>query len=238
MAGYAAILFLLSMATTAHCSWISGGAPPPVKAGDYVPLGDDLLDIPSPVSEPGSNDALALEEIDYAAYAAAAAGSGGEGKGSTTDMPAANGEKRILQEKETSKDMFIIQGKVYCDPCRIQIPTKISYPLAGTKVSLVCHKADTDEESYRVDGESDAKGKYRLEAVGDHAEEICEIVVSESPDPNCPELMDDENHVKVSLTNKHGLKGKGRYANPLGFMASDADPRCKEALDELGFTGI
>ncbi|KAI7750248.1 hypothetical protein M8C21_015957 [Ambrosia artemisiifolia] len=228
MVGYTTILVLLCMAATTQCSWISRGAPPLVKAGDGMILGDNLLDIPSPVSGPGANDALELEEIDYPAP-----GPGDGGKGSNAGTRLVNGEKFILQRKESIEDMFIVQGKIYCDPCRIQIPTKISYPLAGTKVSLVCYKADTGKESYRVDGISDEKGKYRLEAHGDHAEEMCEIIVDKSPDPNCPEVMDDENHVKISLTNKHGLKGKGRYANPLGFMVTNADPRCKEALDEL-----
>lgn len=192
-------------------------------------LGDDLLDIPSPISEPEPDDDFDIEEAEDVPLE----------ESSIASMPSANEEESILQEKDiVPDDTFIIQGKVYCDPCRIQIPTKISYPLPHTKVTLVCHKADSDEESYRVEGSSDEKGKYTLDAVGDHAEEICEIIVSESPDPNCPELMDDENNVRVSLTNKHGIKGKGRYANPLGFMVTSADPRCKEALDELGFTVV
>ncbi|KAI3801040.1 hypothetical protein L1987_29141 [Smallanthus sonchifolius] len=245
MADYTNILVLLtiilSSATITRCSWISRGGPPLVRVGDYIPLGDDLMDIPSPEKDEivtGPNDDFDLEEAGYVAQ-----GPDDKfmirGKRSIADMPAANGKEFTLQGKDTvSEDTFIIQGKVYCDLCRIQIQTKISYPLANTKVTLVCHKAENDEESYRVEGSSDDKGKYILNVVGDHAEEICEIIVSESPDPNCPELMDDENNVRVSLTNKHGIKGKGRYANPLGFMVTNADPRCKEALDELGFTVI
>ncbi|KVI12392.1 anther-specific protein LAT52-like [Cynara cardunculus var. scolymus] len=166
-----------------------------------------------------------------------------EEKGSIAEGPAAADKERVmrLQLKESAPadgQGFIVQGKVYCDPCRIQFPTKISYPLPNTKVSLLCHKEETDEETYRLEGTSDDKGKYTLKAVGDHADEVCEISVSESPDPKCPELMDDENHVRVSLTNKQGAKGNARLANPLGFMVTDADPRCKEVLDELGFTGI
>lgn len=240
MVDYTTPLVLLSMVlymvTMARSSWISGGGPPPASVGeDYV--GDYFADAPSPANNltvqekdelaPGPSDDLMTEENDEIA------------PGPIEDFMI-QGKSSIIQEKESvpdNGDTFIIQGKVYCDPCRIQFPTKISYPLPNTKITLVCHKV-TGEETYRVEGSSDDKGKYALNAVGDHAEEVCEITVSDSPDPNCPELMDDENHVKVSLTNKHGAKGKGRYANPLGFMTTNADPRCKESLEELGFTGI
>nr|GEU90058.1 olee1-like protein [Tanacetum cinerariifolium] len=233
------VLIILSMATTTRCSWISGGAPPPASTGDDYTIGDDYIS-PSPGGSvksskdngvsPGPSDE-STEENDEDDDEAAA------GPDSEFMVQEKSTEPNSKEDEPAGGESFIIQGKVYCDPCRIQFPTKISYALAGTKISLVCHK-ETGEETYRVEGESDRKGKYTIEAVGDHADEICEITVSQSPDPNCPELMDDENHVRVSLTNKHGAKGRGRYANPLGFMVMDADPRCKEALDELGFTGI
>ncbi|XP_071721730.1 olee1-like protein [Rutidosis leptorrhynchoides] len=215
MVDYRARLVVLSIllltATTARSSWMNGGAPSPsITEGDYVTSPDDLMNDDDAVS-PGPSNIEGKKLIES--------------------------HRKVLVSQEKDDNTFVIQGKVYCDPCRIQFPTKISYALAGTKVTLVCHK-ENGEESYKFEGESDQKGKYTLNAVGDHADEICEITVNESPDPNCPDIMDDENHVRVSLTNKHGAKGKGRYANPLGFMVKDVDPRCKEALDELGFTGV
>ncbi|KAI3773041.1 hypothetical protein L6452_04238 [Arctium lappa] len=298
MADYATLLVLLSMAATARCSWISGGAPPPASIGDFEILGDELLDPLAPASKhlaeekdevapgPGGDFVIQRKHEEEEDEDAPESPSGGkdeededapespssgkdeededapgpssdekdevapgpndettvEEKSSIADSPGASGEqlKRLRLKESVPADgtKFIVQGKVYCDPCRIQFPTKISYPLSNTKVILLCHKEETDEETYRLEAKSDDKGKYTLNAVGDHADEVCEITVSESPDPKCPELMDDENHVRVSLTNKQGAKGNARLANPLGFMVTDADPRCKEVLDELGFTGI
>ncbi|KAI3783013.1 hypothetical protein L2E82_13075 [Cichorium intybus] len=250
MANHTTLLVLsfvvLSMVTIGRCSWISGGAPPPASVGDYMELGDELTDRPSP-SPNGDSITQGKDELAPGPTPKEADGPGpaGEfmiqGKRYIWEGFGDVGGDFINQNKESvppNEDTFIIQGKVYCDPCRIQFPTKISFALAGTKVILVCHKVNSDEETYRVEGMTDEKGNYKITAVGDHAEEICEITVTDSPDINCPELMDDENHVRVSLTNKHGVKGKGRFANPLGFMSEVADPRCKEALDELGFTGI
>ncbi|KAF5782399.1 putative allergen Ole e 1 [Helianthus annuus] len=138
----------------------------------------------------------------------------------------------------TSKESFIVQGKVYCDPCRIQFPTKLSYPLPNTKVVLRCTNRDTGAQTYTAEGKTDAKGMYTLNATGDHEEEICDVRIKESPNSKCPELMDDESIARVSLTDKNGVRGKARMANPIGFMVKEIDPRCKEVLAEIGIIGI
>lgn len=242
MANYATLLLLsfiaLSMATIAHCGWISGGAPPPATIGD-VDLPDESASGPSSESDTPEQDGLApgpADEFTTQDKRAIWEGFGGVGGDFINTGQEEGKEEGKDAVPSGPQSTFIIQGSVYCDPCRIQFPTKISFPLAGVKVVLACHKENSDVETYRVEGMSDQKGKYVITAVGDHAEEICEISVSDSPEINCPELMDDENHVRVSLTNKHGIKGRGRFANPLGFMAEAADPRCKEVLAELGFT--
>ncbi|XP_071686254.1 pollen allergen Sal k 5.0101-like [Rutidosis leptorrhynchoides] len=135
-------------------------------------------------------------------------------------------------------ESFNIQGKVYCDPCRIQFPIKISYPVPSTKVILRCRNRESGVETVKMEGMSDANGMYSLTAKGDHEEEICEVRVTESPDAKCPEIMDDESSARVSLTDKNGVRGKSRMANPIGFMVKDIDPRCKEILAEIGITGI
>lgn len=135
-------------------------------------------------------------------------------------------------------ESFMVQGKVYCDPCRIQFPTKISYPVPNTKVILRCRERESGVETAKMEGTSDANGMYSLTATGDHEEEICEVRVTESPDGKCPEVMDDESSARVSLTDKNGVRGNTRMANPIGFMVKDIDPRCKEILAEIGIMGI
>ncbi|XP_076924232.1 anther-specific protein LAT52-like [Bidens hawaiensis] len=138
----------------------------------------------------------------------------------------------------TDDGSFIVQGKVYCDPCRIQFPTKISYPVPNTKVTLQCRKRENGAETAKVEGKTDSSGMYRITATGDHEEEICDVRVTESPDKKCPEVMDDESVARVSLTDKDGVRGNTRKANPIGFMVKEIDPRCKEILAEIGITGI
>ncbi|KAL7599114.1 anther-specific protein LAT52 [Lactuca sativa] len=138
----------------------------------------------------------------------------------------------------SSGEAFVVQGKVYCDPCRIQFPTKISYPIPNAKVVLVCRAREQSGESYNVEGTSDANGMYSITATGDHEEEICDVHVTESPDSKCPEVMDDERSARVSLTDKNGVRGNSRAANPIGFMVKEVDPRCKEILAEIGIIGL
>ncbi|KAI3682668.1 hypothetical protein L1987_82819 [Smallanthus sonchifolius] len=135
-------------------------------------------------------------------------------------------------------ESFIVQGKVYCDPCRIQFPTKLSYPVPNTKVVLRCRERESGTETTKIEGKSDANGMYNIAATGDHEEEICDVRITESPDSKCPEVMDDESSARVSLTDKNGVRGKIRMANPIGFMVKEIDPRCKEILAEIGITGI
>ncbi|KAL4588103.1 hypothetical protein LXL04_000982 [Taraxacum kok-saghyz] len=135
-------------------------------------------------------------------------------------------------------ESFVVEGKVYCDPCRIQFPTKLSYPLANAKVVLVCREREQTAESYKVEGTSDANGRYTITATGDHEEEICDVNVTESPDSKCPEIMDDERSARVSLTDKNGVRGNIREANPIGFMVKEVDPRCKEILADIGIIGL
>ncbi|KAK1428375.1 hypothetical protein QVD17_17208 [Tagetes erecta] len=135
-------------------------------------------------------------------------------------------------------ESFVVQGKVYCDPCRIQFPTKLSYPVPNTKVVLRCRERESGGETCKLEGTSDANGMYSITAVGDHEEEICDVRITESPDSKCPEVMDDESIARVSLTDKNGVRGKTRMANPIGFMVKEIDPRCKEILAEIGIIGI
>ncbi|GJZ17052.1 olee1-like protein [Tanacetum coccineum] len=135
-------------------------------------------------------------------------------------------------------ESFLIQGKVYCDPCRIQFPTKISYPVPNTKVILECRERESGKETKKIEGTTDSNGMYSITASGDHEEEICDVKVTKSPDQKCPEVMDDESSARVSLTDKNGVRGNTRQANPIGFMVKEIDPRCKEILEEIGIMGI
>ncbi|XP_024973822.1 anther-specific protein LAT52-like [Cynara cardunculus var. scolymus] len=156
------------------------------------------------------------------------------GRGNTT---AASPTPAPAPAPSNGGESFVVQGKVYCDPCRIQFPTKISYPVPNTKVILSCRERENDAETFTVEGTCDSNGMYSITASGDHEEEICDVRVTESPDKKCPEVMDDESSSRVSLTDKNGVRGKTRMANPIGFMVKEVDPRCKDILAEIGIMG-
>ncbi|KAK9057361.1 hypothetical protein SSX86_022196 [Deinandra increscens subsp. villosa] len=155
-----------------------------------------------------------------------------------TTATSTNGSSPVSAPSTPDGESFVVQGKVYCDPCRIQFPTKISYPVPNTKVVLRCRERESGAETTKLEGRSDANGMYSITATGDHEEEICDVRITESPDSKCPEVMDDESIARVSLTDKNGVRGKTRAANPIGFMVKEIDPRCKEILAEIGIMGI
>ncbi|XWS19698.1 hypothetical protein CRYUN_Cryun31cG0038300 [Craigia yunnanensis] len=138
-----------------------------------------------------------------------------------------------------STPQFFVEGKVYCDNCRAQFVTRISKYMEGAKVRLECKDLEGGKLTYFVDGETDASGTYRLKVEGDHEEEICEVALIESSDPECSEI-DKENYLRksarVSLTKENGISSDSRISNPLGFMVKERVPECTEVLRELGIT--
>ncbi|XP_038883605.1 olee1-like protein [Benincasa hispida] len=140
-----------------------------------------------------------------------------------------------------SKDRFFIEGKVYCDTCRIQFFTRISKFLEGAKVKLVCRdEANAANKTFTGEAVTDKTGEYRIEVDGDHEEEICEVSLMESADKECSEIPTDGygHFARISITGNDGITDPVRQANPLGFMVKNALPQCKEVLRELGFDDV
>ncbi|XVE88199.1 hypothetical protein DITRI_Ditri19aG0049600 [Diplodiscus trichospermus] len=129
---------------------------------------------------------------------------------------------------------------------RGQFVTRISKYMAGNTL-LVWHKQvrrcgwSAETATHSVDGETDVSGTYQLKVEGDHEEEICEVALVESSDPECAEI-DKENYLKksarIGLTRDNGITSDSRLANanPLGFMVKKRWPECAEVLRELGIT--
>ncbi|EOY28007.1 hypothetical protein QUC31_012799 [Theobroma cacao] len=136
-------------------------------------------------------------------------------------------------------EQFFVEGKVYCDNCRAQFVTKISKYMAGAQVRLECRDREGGDITYSVDGETDESGTYHIKVEGDHEEEICEVSLVQSSDPECSEI-DKENFLRksarISLTKYSGITSDSRLANPLGFMVKKPLPECTEVLRELGIT--
>ncbi|XP_023886608.1 olee1-like protein [Quercus suber] len=140
----------------------------------------------------------------------------------------------LLNLAQATSETFFVEGKVYCDTCRVQFETKISQPLADSKVRLECRKREGGELTYSFDGTTNSTGIYRLPVDGDHEEEICEVVALKSSRADCSDLMAGYERARITLTNKNGLASIARYPNPLGFMVKEALPSCLEILAEMG----
>jgi hypothetical protein len=110
---------------------------------------------------------------------------------------------------------------------------------AGAKVGLECKDREGGSLIYSSEAETDESGTYRLPVDGDHEEEICEVVLKKSSDPECGEVSKDpflKKSARISLTKNNGISSPVRLANPLGFMKKTPLPGCTEALRELGMT--
>ncbi|KAG6594549.1 hypothetical protein SDJN03_11102, partial [Cucurbita argyrosperma subsp. sororia] len=137
----------------------------------------------------------------------------------------------------SEKDRFFVDGRVYCDTCRIQIITRISTFLEGAKVKLECRKEEGGNVTLSREAETDNNGKYRIEVEGDREEEICEVSLVKSSEEECSELPSDgfAHRARVSITANNGITSPVRQANPLGFMRKESDPGCKEVVRQLGY---
>ncbi|XP_015899170.3 olee1-like protein [Ziziphus jujuba] len=133
-----------------------------------------------------------------------------------------------------ASEHFFVEGKVYCDTCRVQFVTRVSEYLPGAKVRLECRQRNDSTLTYSTEGETDKNGVYTLPVDGDHEEEICEVKALKSPREDCNEhFADYDQKARVVLTDKTGVTNIARYASPLGFMKKEALPVCAEVLKEL-----
>jgi len=135
-----------------------------------------------------------------------------------------------------AEDTFFVEGKVYCDTCRVEFETKLSEPIKGATVNLECRNRTVDGSiTYSQETVTDESGKYSFPVEGDHEEEICEVRVIKSPRADCNEYMEAWKKARVVLTKKDGVLQPLRFANSLGFLKKEAVPGCAEVLKAMGF---
>lgn len=102
-------------------------------------------------------------------------------------------------------------------------------------VRLECKNETTDEITVTKECLTNSTGQYRIVVDGDHGEELCEVSLVKSSDPNCNELLNGSiNSDQVTLTDKDGVIQKDRYANPLGFATKEALSQCTAVLIKMG----
>ncbi|GAU32070.1 hypothetical protein TSUD_53380 [Trifolium subterraneum] len=139
----------------------------------------------------------------------------------------------LAARKAPSVDEFSIVGKIYCDPCHFQFESRLSKPIEGVKVTLVCKKEDTNNVTLVKEGTTDANGVYRINCGGDHEEEVCEVNADSNHSGQCPLVMINKSD-RIVLTNNMGFSSSVRLVNPLGFMTEAIDDQCGKVISELG----
>ena len=77
---------------------------------------------------------------------------------------------------------------------------------------------------------TDETGTYKIELKDSHVEDICEIVLVQSPLANCHEIQNLRDRAPVLLTRNVGISDNLRLANPLGYLKDVPLPVCGDLL--------
>ncbi|KAG9454324.1 hypothetical protein H6P81_007228 [Aristolochia fimbriata] len=131
-------------------------------------------------------------------------------------------------------DVLDVEGKVFCDTCRVGFVTRISEYIEGAEVKIECHNRTTGILTASVEGHTDKTGSYFIQVKGDHQEDICEVELLKSPRADCNQLDNERSRARILLTKNNGIVSDIRHANPLGFLKKEALPQCSIVLKELG----
>ncbi|XP_042476256.1 pollen allergen Sal k 5.0101-like [Macadamia integrifolia] len=74
---------------------------------------------------------------------------------------------------------------------------------------------------------------YKVTVEGEHEDDICEVVLLDSPISKCAEKVRGRDRARIVLTHNNGVVSNTRYASPLGFLADTPLEVCPEVLKEL-----
>ena len=75
-------------------------------------------------------------------------------------------------------------------------------------MKLECRSRTNGTVTLTKEAVTDKTGSYRMEVTGDHEEEVCELVLVESPDSGCSDVSKEaylRNAAKISLTANDGI---------------------------------
>merc|ERR1712137_954753 len=105
--------------------------------------------------------------------------------------------------------------------------------IKGAKVRLECKHFGTGSVERSVEGVTDETGTYKIELKDSHVEDICEVVLVESPLANCAEVQATRDRARVVLTRDDGICDNLRPANALGYFKGVPLPVCSELLKQF-----
>ncbi|OVA10795.1 Pollen Ole e 1 allergen/extensin [Macleaya cordata] len=131
---------------------------------------------------------------------------------------------------------FKVQGKVYCDTCLVGFETRVTEYIKGANVTLECRDREGGHLTYTVDGVTDENGVYTISADGEHEEEVCEVVLKESPRSDCNKKFLGRTCGRVAITKNNGILSPVRFVNSLGFLINAPITGCAQVITELELT--
>lgn len=102
-------------------------------------------------------------------------------------------------------------------------------------MKLSCRNRTTEVVTLTAEATTDESGWYKIPVDGDHEEELCEVSLIESSDPNCSDLLEGAIYrARISLTNRNGVTQTSRFASALGYATKVAHSNCTQVLLEMG----
>ncbi|XP_047067350.1 pollen-specific protein C13-like [Lolium rigidum] len=131
---------------------------------------------------------------------------------------------------------YVVQGRVYCDTCRAGFETNVTEYIKGAKVRLECRRYGNNVLERSIDGVTDETGTYKIDLKDSHVEDICEVVLIQSPLANCHEIQNLRDRAPVLLTRNVGISDNLRLANPLGYLKDVPLPVCPDLLKMFNLT--
>ncbi|KAJ4823161.1 hypothetical protein Tsubulata_019211 [Turnera subulata] len=93
------------------------------------------------------------------------------------------------------------------------------------------------KKTWSHDAVTDDKGMYHIKVTGNHDEDICEVMLVESNDPDCNEVNKDQylkKTARVEISSDDGEVEKVREVSPLGFMIKEPMAQCVDVMRDMG----
>uniref|UniRef100_A0A1D1Y5W6 Pollen-specific protein C13 n=1 Tax=Anthurium amnicola TaxID=1678845 RepID=A0A1D1Y5W6_9ARAE len=128
------------------------------------------------------------------------------------------------------RSAFVVKGGVFCDTCRAGFETPASTYIPGAKVVVECRDRETGVKKCKSEGVTDGEGKYRIEVVGEHGNEICEAALVSSPLPGCATPLAGRDRARVLLSHHDGVASNERIANNLGYESDTVLQGCAQIM--------
>lgn len=102
--------------------------------------------------------------------------------------------------------------------------------VAGAVVRLECKNRTSLKPVYTKEGVTDKTGCYKIRVAGDRADQLCEVVLVSSPEPECATIEEGRERARVYPTYDNGIVSTVRHANNLCFLKDYPLATCAQVL--------